>query len=154
MRCELHIRPIIPADLPQVLDLVQDLARHHGDEAQASVDTLHRDLFGLIPWAQGLVADEGGICQAYALLLPLMRAQFGQRGMDLHHLCVREGARGKGLGTAMLRAVRAHVLAQGCSYLTVSTTEENAEARDFYIHHGFSPAPPSPWRLAMDLSRG
>ena len=84
----MHIRPINPDDLPQVIDLVQDLARHHGDEAQASVETLHRDLFGRTHWAQGLVADEGGTIQAYALLLPLIRAQFGQRGMVMIPLVV------------------------------------------------------------------
>jgi GNAT superfamily N-acetyltransferase len=150
----MEIRPVTPADLPQLLLLLQALAKHHGDQAEASLDSLRRDLFGPVPWAQGLIAHEGGVLQAYALLLPLMRAQLGQRGMDLHHLFVAESARGSGLGTAMIRAVRAHVLGQGCSYLTVSTTEENAEARDFYIHHGFSAAPPSPWRFAMDLSRG
>jgi GNAT superfamily N-acetyltransferase len=150
----MDIRPITPDDLPQLLDLVQGLAKHHGDTPTASLDSLSCDLFGPVPWAQGLVADEDGILQAYALLMPLMRAHFGQRGMDLHHLFVAEPARGAGLGTAMIRAVRAHVLGQSCDYLTVSTQEANAEARDFYIHHGFSAAPPSPWRYAMDLSRG
>ncbi len=150
----MDIRAITFDDLPQVLDLVQALARHHGDTPKASLYSMSRDLFGRLPWAQGLVADEDGVLQAYALLIPLMRAHLGQRGMDLHHLFVAEPARGAGLGTAMIRAVRAHVLAQGCEYLTVSTQEANAEARDFYIHHGFTPAPPSPWRFAMDLSRG
>jgi len=149
----MEIRTALPADLPQLLALVQDLARHHGDTPLASIDSLTRDLFGPQPWAQGLVADEGGLI-GYALMLPLMRAHLGQRGMDVHHLFVADAARGNGLGTALLRAARAHALAQGCVYLTVSTTEDNAEARDFYIHHGFAPAPPSPWRFAMDLSRG
>lgn len=150
----LDIRPVTPADLPQVLALMQELARHHGDAARASAQTLSRDLFGPIAWAHGLVLAEGAEVQAYALMLPLMRAQFGERGMDLHHLCVAQGARGQGHGTAMLRAVRDFARAQGCVYLTVSTTPTNVEARDFYIHHGFAPAPPSPWRFAMDLSRG
>ncbi len=150
----MYIRPMTATDLPQVLLLVQAMAQHHGDTPFASLDTLSRDIFGPVPWAHGLVAEQGGTVQAYALLLPLMRAHLGQRGMDLHHLFVADAARGSGLGTAMMRAVRDYVLAQGCVYLTVSTTEENVEARDFYIHQGFSAAPPSPWRFAMDLSRG
>lgn len=150
----MDIRAITFDDLPQVLDLVQALARHHNDTPLASLESLSRDLFGPSAWAHGLVADEGGVLQGYALLMPLMRAHFGQRGMDLHHLFVAEDARGSGLGTAMIRAVRDYVLAQDCVYLTVSTNEDNVEARDFYIHHGFTPAPPSPWRFAMDLSRG
>ena len=149
----MDIRAALPADIPALLQLVQDLARHHDDAPLASLDSLTRDLFGPVPWAQGLVADEGGLV-GDALLLPLMRAHLGQRGMDLHHLFVPQVARGRGIATALVRAVRQHALAQGCVYLTVSTTEENVEARDFYIHHGFAAAPPSPWRFAMDLSRG
>ncbi len=150
----MDIRPINQSDLPQVLTLMQDLARHHGDTALASAQTLARDLFGPVPWAHGLVAKTGGDVRAYALMMPLMRAQYGERGMDLHHLFVAQTARGQGLGTALLRAVREFARAQGCVYLTVSTTPSNVEARDFYIHHGFAPAPPSPWRFAMDLPRG
>lgn len=149
----MHIRLITPADLPQVLEMVQALASHHGDTPQASLASLSRDLFGPQPWAQGLVTDEGGTLIAYALLLPLMRAHLGERGMDLHHLFVRPDMRSKGHGAALLRKARDHAAAQGCVYLTVSTQEANAEARDFYIHHGFHSAPPSPWRFALDLSR-
>ena len=150
----MHIRPITPADLPQVLAMVQGLARHHGDTPDASIASLTRDFFGPVPWAQALVAGEGEQLCGYVMMLPLMRAHLGERGMDLHHVFVREDRRSKGHGTALIRAARAHAVAQGCVYMTVSTQEENAEARDFYIHHGFNPAPPSPWRFAMDLSRG
>lgn len=149
----MDIRAAQPADIPALLALVQDLARHHGDTPMASADSLRRDLFGPVPWAQGLVAVQGGVI-GYALLLPLMRAHLGQRGMDLHHIFVAAQARGRGVGTALLAAARDVALAQGCVYLTVSTTEDNTKARGFYTSHGFHPAPPSPWRFALDLSHG
>ncbi len=149
----MQVRLITPADIPALLPMVQALAAHHGDAPMADATSLARDLFGAPQWAQGLLAEEEGTI-GYALLLPLMRAHLGQRGMDIHHLFVAERARGRGIGTLLLNAARAHAVTLGCSYLTVSTQEQNAEARDFYVQNGFFTAPPSPWRLAMDLSRG
>jgi GNAT superfamily N-acetyltransferase len=148
----MDIRAARAEDVPALLVMVQDLARHHGDTPLADAETLARDIFG--GWAQALVLQDGGNLIGYALLLPLMRAHLGQRGMDLHHLFIVESARSQGYGTALLKGARAHALEQDCVYLTVSTQDHNAEARDFYIHHGFSHAPPGPWRFAMDLSRG
>lgn len=140
------------ADIPQLIDMLHQLAAYHGDRATADADSLKRDLFGPAPWAHILVADDGDLV-GYALLLPLVRAYFGQRGMDLHHLFVTGGARGRGIGRALLMAAQAHARGLGCDYLTVSTTQDNAEARDFYVQAGFRAAPPSPWRYAMDLSK-
>lgn len=149
----MQIRAAQAGDIAQILAMMQDLARLHGDVAQFDEASLARDLLGPAPWAQCLVAEAGGEAVGYALLLPLMRAYFGQRGMDLHHLYVRGAARGQGIGAALLAAVQSHARAQGCSYLTVSTTQDNAQARDFYVQAGFHAAPPSPWRYALDLSR-
>lgn len=157
----MDIRAATPADMPQLVQLIAGMAAHLGDSAQADAASLHRDVFGPHAFATVLLArdmDAGAQLESdvlgYALVLPLMRAHLGQRGMDLHHLFVREDARGAGIGTALLREVRAHALARGCSYLTVSTQEAAAEARDFYVQRGFIHAPPAPWRFAMDLSRG
>jgi len=147
------IRAARAADLPQLLALVQDLAAFHGDEPQASSATLARDLFGPAPWARALVAEAGGQLTGYALLLPLMRAHMGQRGLDLHHLFVVPSARGTGLGRALISAVRDLARAEGCSYLTVSTQPQNAAAREFYQHCGFFAAPPAPDRQALDLPK-
>ena len=161
----MDIRAATPADMPDLLQLIAGMAAHLGDAAQADAGSLARDVFGPHAFAAVLLArDIGANTQSgaqvqgealgYALVLPLMRAHLGQRGMDLHHVFVREGARGAGIGTALLREVRALALARGCSYLTVSTQEDGADARDFYVQRGFIHAPPAPWRFAMDLSRG
>ncbi len=150
----MQIRAAKPDDMPHLIDIIGQMAAHLGDAARADADSLMRDVFGPQAFAEVLLADTPSGPVGYALLLPLMRAHLGQRGMDLHHLFVRADARGAGVGTALLRAVRAHALARGCSYLTVSTQIDAAAARDFYIQRGFIHAPPAPSRYAMDLSRG
>lgn len=148
----MHVRAGQASDITQILDLMRQLASHHGDALTANAHTLRRDLFGPVPWGQVLVADDGDLL-GYALLMPLMRAYFGQRGMDVHHLFVADHARGRGIGRALLLAAQAHAQELGCEYMTVSTTKDNAEARDFYMQSGFHPAPPSPWRYAIDLRK-
>src|SRR5690606_10896701 len=83
-------------DLPELNEMIALLAAHHGDAAGMTPDKLERDLFGPMPWIQALVADSGDGLMGYAILVPLYRADTGTRGMDLHHLFVRDGQRGNG----------------------------------------------------------
>ena len=85
-------------DLPELNEMIALLAAHHGDAAGMTPDKLERDLFGPMPWIQALVADSGEGLMGYAILVPLYRADTGTRGMDLHHLFVRDGQRGNGIG--------------------------------------------------------
>lgn len=88
------IRPIDETDLEDVLEMIHGLAVHHGDIATVTVDDLRRDTLGPAPWVQILVAPAMG----YAALTPLAQMQFAVRGMDVHHLFVREPREGKGSG--------------------------------------------------------
>ena len=90
------IRHAKPRDLPELNAMILALAQHHGDASAMTPEVLERDLFGPMPWIQALVADSGeeGLI-GYAILVPLYKAQEGKRGMELHHLFVRDGQRGK-----------------------------------------------------------
>lgn len=145
------IRPATPADLPQLHRLICDLAAHHGDAATVTQDTLQRDLFAAAPWLHVLVAEGPQNLQGYTALTQLARLQYGQRGMDLHHLFVCAQARRAGLGKALLAASVALARANACSYLTVSALPGNAAAHGFYLAQGFKPAPISGLRFAVDL---
>ena len=138
---KLIIRPARRADLPDVLAMVQALARHHGDTPTATVDTLARDLFGRNRWVRGIVACLGPDLMGYALLAPLLRAQFGQRGMDMHHLFVADRARGQGIGRALIDAARKTAQATGASYLSVGTHPDNQAAARVYLACDFVPVP-------------
>jgi ribosomal protein S18 acetylase RimI-like enzyme len=53
-------------------------------------------------------------------------------------IAVENQSRRKGLGTALVRAVKEHARSSGCSLLTVVTQENNNAALQFYRHCGFS----------------
>jgi ribosomal protein S18 acetylase RimI-like enzyme len=145
------IRAAAPYDVPQLLGLIHGLAAHHGDASSVTETDLVRDLFGPIPWLHILVEDAGTL-RGYAALTQLARLQYGQRGMDLHHLYVRTDSRSAGLGKALLHASVNFARALHCSYLTVSALSDNVEAQAFYRKQGFTLAPVSGVRFAIDLA--
>ena len=133
------IRPATPADLPEILAMVQALAHHHGDTATASPDTLSRDLFGPHPWATTLVAQETGPLIGYATLTRSVQLQTGRRGMDLHHLFVVETARNDGTGRALIATAVALARSEDVAQMTVSTAPDNPKAAALYPQAGFEP---------------
>lgn len=145
------IRPATPADLPQVCKMVHALAEYHGDTATATVAQLQRDLFGAAPWLHALVYQADRRLLGYAALTQLARVQHGQRGMDLHHLFVREDARGDGIGKALLAASLDYARSKTASYVTVSALPGNDIAQAFYLAQGFHPAPVTGLRYAFNL---
>jgi GNAT superfamily N-acetyltransferase len=144
------IRKAEPRDLPQLCAMIAGLAAHHGDTSSVTEADLGRDLFGPAPWLH-IMVDEDSDLRGYSALTQLARLQYGQRGMDLHHLYVCAEHRSAGLGKALLQASVEFARAAGCSYLTVSALADDAAAQAFYLKQGFSLAPVSGVRFAFDL---
>ena len=140
-----------PEDAAGLLVMVEGLTRHHGDVPRLTLDSLQRDLFGALPWFQVLVAEDEGALVGYAALLPLARLGYGARGMDLHHLFVAEGHRGRGVGTAVVAACEALARGLACSYLIIGTHPDNRAAQVWYQGLGYAPIPNTAMRLTKAL---
>ena len=146
------IRAAKPRDLPELNEMITLLAAHHGDAAQITADRLERDLFGPMPWIQALVADSGEGLIGYAILVPLYRAQEGKRGMDLHHLFVRNGHRRNGIGEHLVARAREQARTAGCDYLSVAAATGNFRAHRFYEHMDFKALPVTGMRFMQALA--
>ena len=133
---EVVIRRAEVADLAGLLAMVQALTRHHAEEPRVTLATLERDVFGVVPWFQVLVAEMDGLV-GYAALLPLARLGYGERGMDLHHLFVGDGARRSGVGAALLRGAEDLARGLGCGYLIIGTHPGNWAAQAYYSRMGY-----------------
>ena len=131
------IRPATPDDIPDLIALIAALARHHDDEASVTTATLTRDAFGANRFLHILIAESAGQPVGYAALLSLARLQYGQRGMDLHHLFVTDRCRGQGIGKQLLQAALNFSRDLDASYVVVGTHPENRKAQDFYLKCGF-----------------
>ena len=145
------VRDVRAGDLAGLVGLIGGLAAHHGDTATVRVADLQRDLFGPRPWLFGLGAEEAGRLVGHALLFPLAQAQFGSRGMDLHHLFVAEDCRGQGVGRALIDGVLDLATRLGCAYVAVGTQGENARAVAVYDAAGFVLRAPGGLRLVKRL---
>ena len=150
----MQVRPVTAQDLGQLLPLVQALARFHGDTPQVSLESLEREVLGASPWLHVLVAEADGALVGYAALLQLARFQYGQRGIDLHHVYVSESHRGRGVGGALVSAALELGARLGASYATVTATPANLAAQKFYASLGFSPAPRFGARFATSIPQG
>ena len=61
------------------------------------------------------------------------------RCVKIADLYVKEGWRGQGFGTAMIKKAREHAENRDFDYLKVASEWENEEAREFYRKKGFEP---------------
>lgn len=146
------IRAARRADLPQLGEMITALATYHNDASAITPEILERDLFGPVPWITALVADGGEGLIGYAILVPLYRAQEGKRGMDLHHLFVRDGHRGHGIGHHLVTRARDLARNAGCDYLSVGAATGNFAAHRFYEHLDFKPRPVTGMRYTQALA--
>jgi GNAT superfamily N-acetyltransferase len=145
------VRRAQKADLFALAAMVEELAVHHGDQTTNNAAKLDRDLFGELPWATVFVAETQGELIGYALLYPTYRATEGERGMEMHHLFVKDGFRGQGIGRHLIDRSQAHARRLGCDYLALGAATGNFAAYRFYQGQGFKAHPSTGMRFRVNL---
>ena len=148
------IRKATVEDTPELIDMIHALDRHHGDRADACEGTLMRDVFESPPWVHILIAESGDEAIGYVALYPVARLHFGLRGMEIHHIFVREGQRGEGVGRALIEGSIGLATEFGCASLSIGAQDANVSAHDAYLAWGFTRMPPPGPRFRRALQRG
>jgi GNAT superfamily N-acetyltransferase len=97
-----------------------------------------------------LVAREEGAVVGMVNLLYTVSTALGERVALLEDMVVAPPARGRGVGSELLREAIAHASAEGCKRITLLTDGANEAAQRFYGRHGFAPSGMMPMRLALD----
>src|SRR5262245_21953177 len=102
-----RIDPATPADIPEILALIRELAEfeHLAHEAQASAEDLTSALFSPRPYAEVLMARGEGRVSGFALFFHNYSTFKGKPGLYLEDLYVRPAFRGQGHGKALLTRV-------------------------------------------------
>jgi GNAT superfamily N-acetyltransferase len=158
----LNIRPAVPADIPEILALIQALADYEREPASAiaTAADLLRDGFGPTPRFHCLIAEvpstdnlQPATCNflpaGFALYFYNYSTWRGRPGIYLEDLFVRPQYRGKGIGKALLKEVARIAVAQGCARFEWAVLDWNTPAIDFYRSLGAEPL--SEWTI-MRLS--
>ncbi|MGE0114595.1 MAG: N-acetyltransferase family protein [Steroidobacteraceae bacterium] len=143
----LQIRAATENDVPQILQLIRELAEFEqlSHEVTADERALHAHLFGPHPYAQVLMADIDGQAVGFALFFHNYSTFLGKPGIYLEDLYVRTAWRGHGVGKALQEAVRQLAVARGCGRYEWSVLNWNRRAIDFYEKMGAQPM--SEWTL-------
>lgn len=136
----LNIRPAVPDDLPHVLAMMAELARHHGEAATISLAELHNQIVKERKARVLVAAEEEGLV-GYALLIDRPNLVTGGVGHFINHLFVVEWRRRAGIGRALITAARQAAQGGRAEHLTIGTHPENLGAQRAYRGMGLEELP-------------
>jgi len=132
------IRPARVADADTIVDLVRALAIYEKEplsSVKLTADDVRRDGFGAQRRFEVLLAEDAGMAQGFALFFPNYSTWEGRAGLFIEDLFVREAARGRGLGRALVTAVAAIAAVRGCPRIDLNVLDWNP-TRAFYHRIG------------------
>ena len=135
------IRPAASADAPLILALARELAAYERepDGVTATVPMLEQALFGAKPLAEAVIAELDGEPVGFALFFQNFSAWTGRPSLYLEDLYVREAARGRGAGKALLRHLAGVAIERNCTRFEWSVLDWNEPAIAFYRSMGAEP---------------
>jgi GNAT superfamily N-acetyltransferase len=156
------IRPAQPRDVPEIVELIRELAAYERepDAALATAADLDAALFGPDPALFGLVAEhldpEGKPAVAgFALWFLNFSTWVGKHGIYLEDLFVRPAFRGRGYGRQLLAALARIADERGYGRVEWSVLDWNESAHRFYESLGAVPMREwTTWRLSDDALAG
>jgi GNAT superfamily N-acetyltransferase len=130
----LRIRDAVPADAALILDLIRELALYERapEAAKATLADIERALFGDHPKVQALIAEWDGAPVGFAVYFFNFSTWTGRHGVYLEDLFVREAARGRGVGKALLVRLAQIARAKNCARLEWAVLNWNEPAIGFY----------------------
>jgi GNAT superfamily N-acetyltransferase len=135
------IRNATRADASLIVDLVKELALYERapDAAKASAIDIDKALFGAHPKVHALIAERKGEAVGFAVYFFNFSTWTGKHGLYLEDLFVRESARGKGVGKALLVRLAQIARENDCARFEWSVLDWNEPAIGFYKSLGAKP---------------
>lgn len=139
------IRTATADDAATILGFIRDLATFEREPEAVEVTEadLRADLAGDAPPFRCLLAsrelDGSTIDVGMALYFPTYSTWTGRTGIHLEDLWVADGARGHGVGRALLGALAGEVLDAGGARLEWAVLDWNTPAIEVYDHLGAQP---------------
>jgi GNAT superfamily N-acetyltransferase len=135
------IRTATAEDTKTICHLIRALAEYErlSHEVTLDEDRLREHLFGPRPFAEVLLAEEGGQVVGFALFFHTYSTFVGRPTLYLEDLFVRPEFRGRGYGKALLTALARLAVERGCGRVEWSVLNWNEPAIAFYRSLGAVP---------------
>jgi GNAT superfamily N-acetyltransferase len=139
----LNITAATRADVPLILELINDLAEYEKlrHEAVATEASISAALFVDKAVAEAVIARYDGEAAGFALFFHNFSTFLGRPGLYLEDLFVRPGFRGRSIGKALLAHLAALAVKRGCGRFEWQVLDWNQPAREFYESLGARPNP-------------
>ena len=120
-------------DLPQVLELIKELAEYEraAHEVSNTLAMMETDGFGTNPIYGFFVAEEGAIIQGLSLYYYRYSTWKGKR-LYLEDIIVTQSQRGKGIGKDLFEVTMKKALDENCTGMMWQVLEWNTPAIEFY----------------------
>jgi len=128
------IRAAAPADVPELLRLIHELAVYEKLEHMAvgTPPLLHEALFGKRPVCEALVAEVEGRAVGFALYFATFSTFLCKPGLYLEDLFVEPAHRGRGIGKALLKRLAAITVERGGGRFEWRVLDWNEPSIRFY----------------------
>ena len=141
IKTDYEIRQAEEEDVPEILELIKALAEFENlsDEVVATEELLKITLFGINSPAEVQIAFDKNKTLGFALYFRSFSTFLGRPGIYLEDLYVRESARGKGVGEALLRRLAQRTREIGRGRLEWAVLNWNEPAIGFYQKMGAAP---------------
>ncbi|MEC9337039.1 MAG: GNAT family N-acetyltransferase [SAR324 cluster bacterium] len=141
IKTDFEIRQAEEEDVPEILELIKALAEFENlsEEVVATEELLKITLFGINSPAEVQIAYDKNNILGFALYFRSFSTFLGRPGIYLEDLYVRENARGKGVGEALLRRLAQRTLEIGGGRLEWAVLNWNEPAIGFYQKMGAAP---------------
>ncbi|WP_431968803.1 N-acetyltransferase family protein [Actinacidiphila sp. bgisy160] len=128
-----QVTPATEKDAEEISRLIGEIEVYYGgDYAPGNVDQIRAALFGAHPAATVLLARDGEDVLGMASFSLLWPAAGADTSAWMKELYVRDQARGRGVGRALLDAVRTAAQELGCTRLEWTADTDNPTALGFY----------------------
>ena len=141
IKTDFEIRQAEEEDVPEILELIKALAEFENlsGEVVATEELLKITLFGINSPAEVQIAFDKNKTLGFALYFRSFSTFLGRPGIYLEDLYVRENARGKGVGEALLRRLAQRTREIGGGRLEWAVLNWNEPAIGFYQKMGAAP---------------
>lgn len=137
----LKLRAADGTDVPVIAELIRGLARYEKlEHAVVMTEELLNDaLFGDRPYAEVVLAEDGGRPVGFALFFHNFSTFLGRPGIYLEDLFVLPEERGRGIGKSLLAHLARLAVERGCGRLEWAVLDWNQDAIKFYERLGAKP---------------
>jgi len=147
----IEVRPASEAEAEAVTALlVAQLREHRVRTPEAKIASAVRGVLGHPGRGRILVALDQGRAVGVAALSFVWPIEHGDRSAWLEELYVEPGARGRGIGTRLLRAALRAAGDAGAVAVDLEVDADHQRVAGLYVREGFRPLPRARWVRALE----